>query len=164
MNIIFKSNVTPHKFSLFAAAAFTCLSMSACGQPENQPTNDDQQKEQAVETETLLVCEGYTTSLMAGMGGKEQETFIITKTGDRITKVKTQHFTYTLEKADANTKNNSHPIYNQLIVEPEKLILRTENTESKNTVETIIYNNNSYKKNLVFSRTEGQCTVTNKAF
>lgn len=134
-----------------AAMAILALAISGCSQP-------------ITETETLLVCEGDATSLIAGFGGKERQTFTITKLGEKVTKVKTEHDTYTLEKIDVSTKDNKGPIYKQLIVEPDKLILRAEITEDKRTSETVLFNTGAYKQDQMLGWAEGQCTVAKKAF
>ena len=133
-----------------------CLQVSAlifagCSQP-------------VTETETLLVCEGKASSIIAGMGGEDRQTFVITKLGDKVIKVKTEYELYTLERLDASTKENKGPIYKQLIVEPEKLILRTEITEDKRKSETILFNTGAFKQDRMFGWSEGQCTVAKKAF
>lgn len=115
-------------------------------------------------TKTLLLCEGEATSLVAGLGGKDRKTYEITKTGEKVTKVKSEYRTFTLEKVDVSTKENKGPIYVQLIVEPEKIILRTEVTEDKRMQETVLYNTGKYKDERWVGWSEGQCTTGKKAF
>ena len=131
--------------------AFVAFALIGCTQP-------------ITETETLLVCEGDATSIIAGLGGKDRTTFTITKIGDKVTKVKTEHHTYTLDKVDISTKENKGPIYIQLVVESDKLVLRSEITEDKRNSETILFNTGAYKQDRMFGWAEGQCTVSKKAF
>lgn len=115
-------------------------------------------------TESLLICDGDVTSLISRVGGKEKIMFEITKTDEKITKVRSEYQTYTLEKVDARNKDNKGPVYIQLIVEPEKIILRTEITEDKSTNDTIIFNTGKYKSERFWGWAEGQCSVGKKAF
>jgi hypothetical protein len=134
-------------------AAFLVFAFFGCSQP-------------ATETETLLICEGDGTSLIAlpGGNGKDRLTFTIIKIGDKVTKVKSDHGLYTLEKVDASTKEHKGPVYVQLIVEGDKLILRTEVTQDKVTRNTILFNTGKYTQDRVFGWSEGQCSVGKKAF
>lgn len=118
----------------------------------------------AVAAETLLVCEGEAKSIVRGMGGKQRSTYTITKIGGKVTKVKTEHATFTLEKVDISTKDNKGPIYLQLMVEPDRLILRAEITEDKRTSDTVLFNTGAYKQDQTFGWAEGQCSVAQKAF
>jgi hypothetical protein len=164
MNTGSKYGVTPRGFGSFVTVALICFSMAGCGPSEKQLREEAELKAKEAETETLLVCEGNATSLIAGFGGKVRQTFTITKLGDKVTKVKTEHDTYALEKVDVSTKDNKGPIYIQLIVEPDKLILRTEITEDKRTSETMLFNTGAYKQDQMLGWVEGQCTVAKKAF
>lgn len=116
------------------------------------------------ETETLLICEGERTSPLEGVGGKERQTFTISKVGDKVTKVKTEHSTYTLEKVNINKDTNKKPVYLQLIVEPDKLVLRAEITEDKRTNKTELFNTGAYKSSRTLNWSKGQCTVAQKPF
>ncbi|MDP2829542.1 MAG: hypothetical protein Q8O37_13150 [Sulfuricellaceae bacterium] len=135
-----------------AISAVVVLTLFGCSQP-------------VTETETLLVCEGDATSIIAGFGGKDRQTFTITKVGDKVTKVKSEHQMYTLDKVDVSTKENKGPIYIQLIVESDKLVLRGEITEDRNNRDTILFNTGKYKDDRgLFGWVEGQCSVGKKAF
>ena len=164
MNTGSKFRVTPSGFGSLVTAAFICFSMSGCGPSEKQLKEDAARKAKEETSDTLLVCEGYSSSLVPGMSGKERKTFIITKLGDKVTKVKEEPFTYTLERGEISTSDDKAPIYSQLVIEPDKLILRIENTGSKNTVETVLFNTGAYKQNLPLGSAEGQCAVAKKAF
>jgi hypothetical protein len=111
-----------------------------------------------------LICEGERTSPLGGVGGKERQTFTISKVGDTITRVKTDHNTYTLEKVNINKDTNEKPIFLQLSVLPDKLVLRTEITEDKRTNETVLFNTGAYKTSRTLNWSEGQCTVSQKPF
>jgi hypothetical protein len=164
MEFYFKYKLEPATSYLFLIAACVCFSISGCGASEEPTKTESAQHIKEEISDTLLVCEGYASSLVAGMGGKEQPTFVITKVDGKVTKVKDNLFTYTLEKAEINRKEGQPPIYSQLITEQDKIILQIENTGSKNTVETVLLSTGAYKQNLVFSSSEGHCTVAQKAF
>ena len=115
-------------------------------------------------TETILVCEGDAVSLIGGLGGKERSTYEITKTGDKVVKVKSEYRTFTPEKVDVRKPENKGPVYVQLIADPDKLTLVTEVTEDKRTYETVIFNTGKYKVNRLFGWSEGQCSAGKKAF
>ena len=133
-------------------SAFVIFALFGCSQP-------------ITETETLLVCEGDAQSIIAGLGGKDQQTFTITKLGDKVIKVKAEHQTYTLDKIDVSTKENKGPIYVQLIVESDKLVLRSEITEDKNNRDTVLFNTGKYEQDRgLFGWAKGQCSVGKKAF
>ena len=136
---------------------FIAMALAGCNQSKTEAKVEK-------EVETLLVCEGSATSMIAGLGGKQQTTFVITKMGDKIIRVKSQYNTYALDKVDVNTKENRGPVYIQLIVEADKVILRTEITEDKRKMETVIFTTGAYKQDQAFGWSEGQCTVSEKAF
>ncbi len=116
------------------------------------------------ETETILVCSGTKSSIIAGVGGESKTNFLIYKIGDGVVRVKTEHSEFTKEKKDVRTPNHKGPVYIQLLVEPDKLILRTEVTEDKRTSDVEIHNTGKYIANYALSMEQGQCTTQNKAF
>lgn len=156
--------VTPSGFGLLVTAALICFSMSGCGPSDKQLKEEAARKANEEASETLLVCEGYSSSVVPGMSGKERVTFVITKVGGKVTKVKDELLTYTPERAKMSVSGINDPIYSQLIIESDKLVLRMENMASKNTGETVLFNTGTYKHKLSLGNSEGQCTVAEKAF
>mgnify|MGYP001044711291 CR=1 FL=1 len=138
-------------------ALFAVMVLMGC----NQSKNDIKIEK---EVETLLVCEGVSQSIIAGLGGKQQTTFTLVKVGDKVVKVKTRHYTYTLDKVDVSTANNKGPIYIQLIADGDKIILRNEVTEDKRSLDTVIFNTGAYSQDQTLGWSEGQCTIGKKAF
>ena len=116
--------------------------------------------------ETLLVCQGQTSSYMASLRGPEQEQrrFTITKDGSRVVSVKTDTDLFTHERTDVRKSNGKGPVYRQLLVEPGKLILRYEITEDQRNADTIIFDTGRYTFTAIAYTSEGQCTVAQKVF
>lgn len=156
--------VAARGFGSLVTVAFIGFSMSGCSPSEKRLLEEAQRKAKEAETETLLVCEGTYTNVFTSNRSHQQQAFTITKVGDKVTKVKAPEFTYTLEKVNKSTNSNKGPIYAQLIVEPDKLILLVEVTEDKRTDSTTLFNTGAYKQNLISGLAEGQCTVAMKAF
>lgn len=151
-------------YGLLLTAAFMSLSMSGCDPSDKQLKKEAVREVKEETSETLLVCEGYFSSIVQGMSGKERVTFVITKLGGNVTKVKGELFTFALDRAEVSVSGINDQLYSQLIVESDKLILRIENMASENTVETVLFNTGAYKHELPLGGSQGQCTVSEKAF
>lgn len=131
-----------------------CSQSSSDSKPQSQP-----------EIETLLVCNGNLTSFIAGFGGPTTQSFIITKVGGKVTKVKSGDSTFKLDKVDVATQKNNGPIYLQLITEEAKLILRAEITEDRVNRDTVIFNSGAYTEDRgMAGLADGHCNVSTKAF
>lgn len=164
MNTGSNRRVTLRGFGLLVTAAFICFSISGCGPSDKQLKEEAARKAKEETSETLLVCEGYSSSIVPGMSGKERVTFVITKVGGKVTKVKGELLTYTPERAKMSVNGINDSIYSQLIIESDKLVLRMENMTSKSTGETVLFNTGAYKNKLPLGSSEGQCTIAEKAF
>ncbi|MBK6928401.1 MAG: hypothetical protein IPH15_13000 [Comamonadaceae bacterium] len=118
------------------------------------------------ETETLLVCEGERKSFIQGTSENIRETFIITKLGGKVTKVKTENDTFTLDKVRDSVKEGKVTT-KQLIVESDRLIFRYEGIEGNkiSNADAILFNTGKYTMDRgVFMKVESMCTVGKKAF
>ncbi len=115
-------------------------------------------------TNTFLSCDIQVTSALPSIGGKQKQTFEITKSDGKVTTVKSEYRTYTLERTDVRSKENKGPVYAQLILEPGKIILQTEVVEDKKTYRATIYETGKYKDDRLFGWGEGHCVVSQKAF
>lgn len=136
-----------HKFIYLVAA----LILTGCSQPPQ-------------ETETLLVCSGTKSSAITELGGEAKSNFLIYKSGDRVVRVQTEYAEFTGEKKDVRTKDHKGPVYRQLLIETDKLILRTEVTEDNRTLDTEIYNTGKYIAKYAMTWEKGQCVPQKKAF
>lgn len=115
--------------------------------------------------ETFLVCEGVTPDWIVKYAGvpneKRRQTFTITKEGNKVTKVKSEYWTYTIDEA------NMRKGYGQIIVEADKLILRREiKSKDSLTNETELFSSVKYSdtNTRILLFTEGTCTVSSKIF
>jgi hypothetical protein len=102
------------------------------------------------------------------MNGKDRRVFTITKVGEKIIKVssKIMNYTseYTLNKVDVSVPGDKGPSYRQLIVENDKLILRTEITVDNRTSDFLLYNTGEYEVAGLGMSAKGLCSVSKKAF
>lgn len=133
-----------------SVALLILSSLTACGSPQ-QPE---------IAAETMLVCDGVRDS-----GSPHTMTVTITKVGGKVVKAVDDWGVYTTSKVDARKNNHKEPVYQQLIVESSRIILRTEVTEDNNTNDTIIKNDGAYEFNSnPFVHAVGRCTVREKTF
>lgn len=118
------------------------------------------------DTQTLLVCIGKGSSYFGGMGGGTiRHSYTLTKSGDQVISVKAGDSTvWTLKKTNVKTKDNKGPVYRQLVVEKDRLVLRTEVTEDNRSAVTIINNDGGYYAELALSAVSGHCSVSKRIF
>lgn len=118
--------------------------------------------------ESVLVCNGQVSNF--GKVQSQRMNVVITKTNGQVSKVvvdEPMKMTYTLEKVDIGT--NGEHAYKQLIIENERIILRTENPKNVANgyplaFHIIIENTGAYKNDFLFMPASGQCVTRDKVF
>lgn len=113
--------------------------------------------------EIVLVCEGRGSSIIRELNAQNTTNIKITKTGGKVIKAVEGDDTFTPKKLTPKDPKLAH-ITRQLIVEPERIILRTENNSEGKVYDTTIENTGAYIQQFRFGETRGQCTARKRAF
>ena len=142
---------------MYSLLVFIIVSLSACSRAEPELPK-------ALEVETILLCDGAVQSIIAGESRQEHLSITLTKVDNKVIKAKILDATYTLKKIDTRTPQDKEPIYRQLVIEPERIILRTEVPDVNNVGETVIENSGRYKADRWLGWSEGTCKATAKVF
>jgi len=115
--------------------------------------------------ETLLVCEGQLTSVVPELkSGPDHRTFVINKRNGKVVSVKEDDDIFTISRVDVSPEGEKGAAFRQLLVQPGKLILRSEYASDKRRLETILFDTGQYTYETFVSISRGKCTVSRKAF
>lgn len=117
----------------------------------------------AMAQQSVLICEGQRSSIVNGFGGAEIETITLTKVSGKVVKaVDKQGNVYTAAKQ--REKGEGNPVYTQLLVQPDQIILRVENSGMGRTFDLTISNTGAYRSENPMGTSVGICTPRAKAF
>jgi len=115
--------------------------------------------------ETLLVCEGTAFSFLTSTT-QDRMNVTLTKVNGKVVKAVSDVGTFTAEKVDVRTKENKGPVFNQLIIEADKIVLQWDVTEDTGSPvrKIIIKNSGDYERVVPGYTANGQCQIREKAF
>lgn len=118
------------------------------------------------ETESFFLCEGEADSIIRGLGGPVKTSMSVFKFGDQVVRVKYGDSTFTRDKLDVRGDSSKAPVYKSLLVEGDKMILRTEVTADKLSYDTIIERTGVFNSNrgLFGGLVTGKCSPVSKTF
>ena len=116
--------------------------------------------------ETLLVCQGTKQGFLSGRdSGPQKRTFTIVREKDKVVSVKTDYHTFTLTRVNVASSESQPPVFRQLVIEKDQLILRMEYPSENNRIaDTVIYSTGRYQEIAIDGASKGQCTVGQKVF
>jgi hypothetical protein len=115
--------------------------------------------------DTLLVCEGHLTSVVPELrSGPDNRTFVISKRNGKVVSVKEDDDIFTTSRADVSPEGKKGTAFRQLLVQPGKLILRTEYTSDKRKLDTVLFDTGQYTYETYVFISRGKCTVSRKTF
>lgn len=108
---------------------------------------------------TVLVCEGQKSSVVNGFSGADSTTVTITRVGGKVVKAVESAYGYVFTTKKIQDKPG---VFSQLIVEKDRIILRTEN--EGRVYDIAISNTGAYQRDYPLSVARGQCSARAKMF
>ncbi len=115
--------------------------------------------------EVNLQCKGVRKSnFVASLNGPDIQNIVLTKENGKVVKAVNLEFksTYTLKMTNISDKS-AEPLYQHLIVEGDRIIMRTITSDGAE-LDAIIHNSGKFDVNAGFSRVSGQCETKQKLF
>lgn len=112
--------------------------------------------------ESVLVCKGESKSSLFGDSSHDMSITLTKENGKLVKAVSSYGTAFTLKKTAM--KKDKSTILHQLIVETDKMILRTEFPEDNEIFDTTVKNTGEYVHDSMIGYTSGRCERSNKLF
>lgn len=116
---------------------------------------------------SLLVCKGQSISSLAYFRGEHIIDIVLTKQDGKVVKVvitNQKDGLYELERRNSQREAGNKPIYHQLLIEPDAIILRTDVTQDNAVYFFVIKDTGDFEYTSIVRVTKGRCEVKSKVF